>query len=80
MADKLDLLIGKIEALLQRVESTSAENKVLKTENRQLRSELDKTHKRYDRIGVQSADHSATVKSKLAGILDRLEQLEELGA
>jgi len=78
MADKLELLAQKVDQVIDRLESVTEENKNLKKANRELTRELARLRKEYDGLKVSLADKSDTVKTKLTGILDRLDQLQAM--
>ncbi len=80
MPEKLATLIEKVEKLLDLHESLKEENLELKDKNHKLIRELNKFRKEFDLIKVNSADKNERVRSKLTGIVERLEKLEELAS
>jgi regulator of replication initiation timing len=80
MSNKLNLLLDKIEDLIEKVETLQESNKTLKSENRQLKIELSKLSKANKNLKLGSSDKTDVLKTRLTGILNRLDQLEELAS
>ena len=78
METKLKELAAQVDLACKTIDSLSAENKKLKAEVNDLRQKLTKVSKEFDSIRLNSTDKSDAIKGKLAGILERLNQLEEL--
>lgn len=78
MAEKLAILIKKVEELLDLLDKLKQEKRDLTSENRQVLKELSKAKKEYNRLKIASADKNEKVRTKLTGIFERLERLEEL--
>ncbi|MFQ5452769.1 MAG: hypothetical protein ACE5D6_01105 [Candidatus Zixiibacteriota bacterium] len=78
MEEKLNLLSQKIDQFISSLNNLKEENLLLKKENKSLKSEIGKFKKEYNNIKLNSSDKSDEIKTKLSGILNRLEQLEEL--
>lgn len=78
MLDKIEALAQKIENLGQYVETLKAENDGLRSQNEQMQSELTELREKL-RVGqLESADRNETVKNRLANILNRLDELEQI--
>ena len=78
MSEKLELMFEKVEQVLALLDRTKAENASLHDENRLLKAELTKIRKEYNSLRLEATDQKDRVKSKLVGILDRLDQLEDM--
>ena len=78
MANKIDLLANKVEEVVKHLEALNEENKSLKKDNRALTRELSKLRKEYEGFKLNSVDRKDTVRTKLTGILDRLDQLQSM--
>ena len=80
MKDKLELLSDKVEKVCQLVEILQDENHTLKEYNTILEQDLSKFRKENEELKIKLADQSDSVKTKLTGVLNRLEQLEEISS
>lgn len=80
MAEKLAILIEKVEKLLEMLDSFKKENLELKNNNSMLLKELTKVKKDNNSLKITAADKNDKVKTKLTGIVNRLEKLEELAS
>ena len=80
MADKLAMLSQKVDEVLKRLEELRAENTTLKAENVNLSSELSKLKKEYSELTLNKNDQADAVRTRLASVLERLNQLEALSA
>lgn len=78
MSEKLELMFEKVEQVLALLDRTKAEKASLQDENKLLKTELTKIRKEYNSLRLEVTDQKDKVKSKLVGILDRLDQLEDL--
>ena len=78
MSEKLELMFEKVEQVLALLDRTKAENASLRDENKLLKVELTKIRKEYNSLRLEVTDQRDKVKSKLVGILDRLDQLEDI--
>ncbi len=78
MSEKLELMFEKVEQVLALLDRTKAEKASLQDENKLLKTELTKIRKEYNSLRLEVTDQNDKVKSKLVGILDRLDQLEDL--
>ena len=79
MADKFQMLEDKVGKVLQKVEALTGENKTLKSDNAQLESELTGLKQEFKQFRLQQNDQAEAVKSKLASLLGRIEELEKIG-
>lgn len=77
--DKVLKLIDKMNSAVDYIEELLRENAALKAENTQFRSELNNLKNETKKINLLSADQSQIVKVKLAGVLERLDELEQIG-
>lgn len=78
MSKKIDTLFSRAEKILDALEAARDENKELRRENIRLKSELTSIGKEYKHLRLQGGDKEQQVKTKLHGILDRLDQLESM--
>ena len=78
MSKKIESLFDRAEKILDALEAARDENKELRRENARLKSELTSIGKEYKHLRLQGGDKEQIVKSKLHGILDRLDQLESM--
>ncbi len=72
LASQVDKLVAWLEQVRNENEQFRAENAELKTEIRQLRDEVFT-------LKQGKAERSQIVKTKLTSILDRLDELEQIG-
>ncbi len=79
MADKFQMLEDKVGKVLQKIEALTGENKSLKSENEQLESELTGLKQEFKQFRLQQNDQAEAIKSKLASLLSRIEELEKIG-
>ncbi|MFH2049703.1 MAG: cell division protein ZapB [bacterium] len=77
--DKVLKLIDKMNSAVDYIEELLRENAALKAENSQIRSELNSLKNETKKMNLLSADQSQVVKAKLAGVLERLDELEQIG-
>ena len=77
--DKVVHLIDKMNKAVDYIEELMQENTALKAENSQIRSELNNLKNETKKINLLSSDQSQVVKTKLAGVLERLDELEQIG-
>jgi regulator of replication initiation timing len=80
MSEKLELMFEKVEQVLALLDRTKAENASLIDENKLLKAELVKIRKEYNSLRLDVTDQKDKVKSKLVGILHRLDQLEDIAS
>lgn len=80
MSEKLELMFEKVEQVLALLDRTKAENASLIDENKLLKAELVKIRKEYNSLRLDVTDQKDRVKSKLVGILHRLDQLEDIAS
>jgi hypothetical protein len=80
MDEKLDLLVEKVERVAGLLEATRAHNAELKEENTRLKAELAEATRELESLRLDAADQAGRTRTKLMTVLDRLEQLEKLGA
>ena len=78
MDNSMDLLLDRVEKALDLIETLEADKKELKKENARLKAELNKSAKAYNAIMLTKTDHKEKVKSRLIGILDRIETIESM--
>ena len=80
MDEKLDLLVERVERVAELLEATRAHNAELKEENSRLKSELADATRELESFKLNAADQAGRTRTKLLTVLDRLDQLEKLGA
>lgn len=80
MSKKLESLFNRAEKVLDTLEAVRLENKNLRGDNARLKAELSSIEKEYKHLRLQGGDREQAVKSKLHGILDRLDQLESMAS
>jgi hypothetical protein len=80
MAERLELLEQKVDAVLDLLEKLRSENAVLREENVRLEAELGVARRRLESLKLSDADRSIVVKEKLQLVLSRLEEIESLQA
>ncbi len=80
MDEKLDLLFEKVERVADLLDATRRHNAELKEENSRLITELTEVNRELEALKLNSADQAGRTRTKLITVLDRLEQLEKLGA
>jgi len=78
MDNKILEVAKKVERLLADLNKYRQENEDLLTDNKRLRSELAAAGKEFHALKLDTADHSETVRTKLAGILAKLSELESM--
>ena len=79
MSDKLDIIAEKIDNLLSVLDKLKTRNLELETKNLDLRTKLAELEKEYNNLCLEDADRSDLVKSKLQSVLERLNELEQIG-
>jgi FtsZ-binding cell division protein ZapB len=80
MDEKLDLLFEKVERVADLLDLTRRHNAELKDENNRLKTELAEVNRELEALRLTSADQAGRTRTKLLTVLDRLDQLEKLGA
>ncbi len=78
MREKIDKLAERINLLLDLVASHEKMNQALKDENSRLQDEVKRLTREGQLLRTTQIDNSQLVKSRLVGVLDRLEELEEI--
>lgn len=79
MTDKIKLLEDKIGQVLGRLDELQGENVSLKEQNTDLKSELVELQQTFKQFKLENNDRAEQVKSKLATLLARIEELEQIG-
>lgn len=79
MPDNIRVLETKISQVLEKLETIKAENGDLQTENRALKNQFNGLKQEFDRFRMEHNDQVEAVKSKLATLLGRIEELEHIG-
>jgi len=79
MSDKLKLLEEKVGRILDKLNDLKNENVSLKQENAGLKGELDDLKQTFKQFRLEQNDQAEQVKSKLATLLARIEELEQIG-
>ena len=78
MSESMELLEKKIGKAIELVDKLSTENESFIKENGQLKAELTKLRIEIDQIEERDRKKSEKVKTKLNGLLLKLENLEQL--
>jgi regulator of replication initiation timing len=78
MADKFSALEDRVNRVLRLVTRLKKDNGQLKRQNELLAGELADIKRRYQDLQVAGRDQTAAVKSRLATVLHRIEELERL--
>jgi regulator of replication initiation timing len=76
--DTLEKLEEKIAKAVSLIEKLSEENKTLSAENKKLKARLADVESKLASIETGETDRADRIKSKLNGILDKLEILEQI--
>lgn len=79
MSDKIRLLEEKVGQVLDRLEALHNQNSTLREQNAGLKDKLAELQQAFDGFQVEHRDRAEQVKSKLATLLGRIEQLEQIG-
>lgn len=79
MSDKIKLLEEKVSQVLGKLDGIQDENARLKDQNSALKAELTELQQEFKQFQLQQNDRSEQVKSKLATLLGRIEELEQIG-
>ncbi|MCD6248809.1 MAG: cell division protein ZapB [candidate division Zixibacteria bacterium] len=79
MTDKIKLLEDKVGQVLGRLDELQGENVSLKEQNTGLKSELVELQQTFKQFKLENNDRAEQVKSKLATLLARIEELEQIG-
>ena len=79
MFDKLMLLEEKVGKILDKLDGLTDENVSLKQENIGLKGELDDLKQTFKQFQLEQNDQAEQVKSKLATLLARIKELEQIG-
>lgn len=79
MADKLEILKQKVTEVIARLDSLQGENTELVKENRELKRQISVLRAELDHLRLEQADQKMAVKSRLATMLNRVEELEKIG-
>jgi len=79
MTDKFKLLEEKVGKVLQKLQVFNDENVSLRQENASLKDELANLKQEFKQFRLEQNDQAELVKSKLATLLGRIEELEKIG-
>ncbi len=79
MEQKLEQIEEKVEKLVTVLEALKAENRELKMTNQSLTSQIQGFEKQIHKMQLDDADRSETVRTRLEGLLGRLDELEHIG-
>ncbi|MBI5265942.1 MAG: cell division protein ZapB [candidate division Zixibacteria bacterium] len=80
MSDRFSTLEEKVNRVLRLVARLQKEKGELERENKTLTGELADLKRRYQELNVTSREQSQAVKSRLATVLTRIEELERLNS
>lgn len=80
MTERFDELEAKVNQMIKLIGDLRQDNSRLKDENHSLHNELDNTRQQLEQLKLRQNDQTETVKAKLSSILQRIEELEHLGA
>lgn len=78
VSEKVKLLAARIERLIDYTRQLEHDNKALMAEKEQLGQELTTLRSECHRLKLDSADRTRQVTEKLTGVLQRLDELEQL--
>lgn len=79
MADKLQMLEEKVGKVLEKIETLNSENSGLKTDNGKLQAELTGLQQEFRQLQLRVNDRDEGMKTTLARLLSRIEELEKIG-
>ena len=80
MTDKFSLLEDRVTRVLHMMERLRKEKTELERANRSLTTELVELKRKYQDLNATSREQSQAVKSRLATVLNRIEELERLNS
>ena len=78
MAERLDQLEQRVEAVTDLLNRLRSENQSLREQNSSLKSELVAIKQDYESIRLSQTDQTNTIKERLRLVLVRLQELEGL--
>lgn len=78
MEAKLQQLVEQVDKACETIDKLAEENHRLRAEVTELKQKLTRVTKEYDSIRLGQTDKSDSIKAKLTGIIERLNQLEDL--
>ncbi len=79
MADKFELLEQRIAQVIAKLEELRADNDRLRETNTGLESQLTEIKHQFKSLQLSQHDQSELIKSRLASVLSRIEELEKIG-
>jgi len=79
MSDKIKLLEDKVGQVLSRLDDLQGENVSLKEHNADLKGEIAELQQAFKQFQLENNDRAEQVKSKLAALLGRIKELEQIG-
>ncbi len=79
MSDKIKLIEEKVSKVLEKLDGLKEENISLRDQNAGLKSELTELQRAFKQFQLEQNDRAEQVKSKLATLLGRIEELEQIG-
>ena len=79
MQEKLQAVIARLNDVLDYVEQLQKENASLRDESTSLQKQLQSMRGDLDRLKLENADRAEVIKSRLGGVLARLDELEGIG-
>jgi len=80
MGDKLNLIEDKVDAVLEIIDRVRAEKAILTEENSRLKTEIAQLQKQFSSLKLAKSDNNDAVRTKLATVLSRVEELESLAS
>jgi len=78
VSEKVKLLAARVERLIVYTRQLEQDNQALKADKKLLSDELTGLRAECNRMKLESADRTQLVTEKLTGVLQRLEELEQL--
>lgn len=78
MSEPIQQLAERVDQTLALVEQLKAENGGLKDELAELRTQLTTLRKEHKRLQVANNEQAQTARTRLTGVLNRLDQLEQM--
>ena len=77
--EKIKQLASQVDKLVAWLEQVRKENEQFRSENTELKQEIQQLRNEVFSLKQDKADRSQVVKTKLTSILDRLDELEQIG-
>ena len=79
MSDAMDLLQGRVAEAVARLDKLQGENKRLMAENDELKGQMAELRSELESLRLSHNDRTSAVRTRLASMLSRVEELEKIG-